>query len=471
MAIYSCNLSSIGKTTHAAGTAGAHISYIGRERAASEILCEHMPRTPQDARTWMDHEEANARRNARVCSKIRVALPIELDAMQRAELVHEFMAGLTKGQVPWYAAIHQDGKDVHNPHAHIVIRDKSIVDGKRVVRLSDSPRDRQKAGLEPKAVDHVRERWEHFANAALASAGHDERVDRRTLEAQGIDRKATIHIGPRANVIDRTVHRPVSQIRQTANGRSIDYPLIDAGRTRREFNAEIMDFNLEKAARSPDGVTRAWAKFEKEQRDLDRQVDQVLITGARRRTIEERRLKAGFKARADAIRKTRHDERAAARAFIRERYEAPLAEMKERHDAKRNELRDKHSRLAYRIMAFLDFSGATKRKAQTAEGKLEKDLAHERQTVSETISMTRAAQLEAVNARFKAQFDELNMEKQLRLGQQREATREEHQAEQALLQERETEREQAKARLERALTAFAKENRAQRDARNRNFER
>jgi hypothetical protein len=33
MAIYSCNLKSIGRTTHQAGTAGAHIRYISRSEA------------------------------------------------------------------------------------------------------------------------------------------------------------------------------------------------------------------------------------------------------------------------------------------------------------------------------------------------------------------------------------------------------------------------------------------------------
>jgi len=145
MAIYSCNLRSIGRTTHAEGTAGAHLRYIGRERAASEILSAHIPNSPAMARTWMNGRERQARKNARLCDKIRIALPRELDAPQRAALVRAFMADLTAGgRVPWFAAIHQTGRDAHNPHAHIVVVDSDIETGKRLLCLSDSTRDREK---------------------------------------------------------------------------------------------------------------------------------------------------------------------------------------------------------------------------------------------------------------------------------------------------------------------------------------
>jgi hypothetical protein len=64
--------------------------------------------------------------------------------------------------------------------------------------------------------------------------------------------------------------------------RVIDYPLIDAGRTRRERIAEIADLNIERAARSPDFQTRAMAQFEREQRTKDR-VTEAEITAAARR--------------------------------------------------------------------------------------------------------------------------------------------------------------------------------------------
>lgn len=148
MAIYSLNLKSIGRTTHAPGTAGAHLLYIAREGAVPELVAAHMPVDANEARSWMSRAENDDRKNARIIDKIRLALPRELTAEQRMQLVRDFARGLTGDRVPWFAAIHAQGKDAHNPHCHLVIRDRDIETGKRVLRLSDSPRDRAKAGLE-----------------------------------------------------------------------------------------------------------------------------------------------------------------------------------------------------------------------------------------------------------------------------------------------------------------------------------
>jgi MobA/MobL family len=266
MAIYSCNLKSIGRTTHEAGTAGAHIRYISRPEAEPQILFHHMPFEAVEARTWMDGQERLIRKNARVLDKLRIALPRELTDAQRADLVAGFMGELTDGRIAWFAAIHQRGKDELNPHVHIAIHDRDIETGKRVLRLSDSARDRIKAGLPgPKAVEWIRERWEDSCNRALKAAGLEARVNRRTLEAQGIDRAPTIHEGPRAQHIDENVGRPKSRERINGCGRVIDYPSIDRGRTRREFNAHIIDLNLERASLSPKPATSIWALFEKRQ--------------------------------------------------------------------------------------------------------------------------------------------------------------------------------------------------------------
>ncbi|WP_141702050.1 MobA/MobL family protein [Methyloceanibacter stevinii] len=272
MAIYSCNLRSIGRSTHAAGTAGAHILYISRAEAKPVILVNEMPAEPQAARNWLDRAERASRKNARVIDKIRLALPRELSEDERSRLVRDFMEDLAgDARIPWYAAIHFRGKDSHNPHAHIAVHDRDMDSGKRVLRLSDSARDRERAGLPgPKAVEWIRERWEQIGNQALERSGHDVRIDRRTLQAQGIDREPTIHEGPRAQHINDRVKRPASKRVLNGAGRLIDYPAIDRGKTRREFNAQVIDLNLERAVRSGRPETAAWAQFERDQMDKDR---------------------------------------------------------------------------------------------------------------------------------------------------------------------------------------------------------
>lgn len=373
MAIYSCNLKSIGRTTHDAGTAGAHIRYISRPEAEPQILSHHMPGEAASARTWVDNQERLMRKNARVLDKLRIALPRELTDSQRAELVAGFMGELTGGRIAWYAAIHQRGKDELNPHVHIAIHDRDIQTGKRVLRLSDSARDRVKAGLPgPKAVEWVRERWEDACNRALKAAGLEARVSRRTLEAQGIDRAPTIHEGPRAQHIDDNVGRPKSRERVNGCGRVIDYPSIDKGRTRREFNAHIIDINLDKASRSRNPATALWALFEKEQAALDAALEKRLAAERRDRTAEARTTSQVYLARIHRLRVEAGLKRRTAVKAVRERFETVRLELRSRHQQERQLLKDKQSRLYIRIITILDITGITRRRQEAARKALAK---------------------------------------------------------------------------------------------------
>lgn len=144
-----------------------------------------------EARAWLDEQESADRKNARVIDKVTIALPRELDAVQRVDLVRAFAAEVTQGRVPWLAAVHDQGKDAENPHAHVVVRDRDLETGKRALNMSEKG-----------STEMLRETWERACNVALERAGVDERIDRRTLEAQGIEREPTKHIGPQALQIE-----------------------------------------------------------------------------------------------------------------------------------------------------------------------------------------------------------------------------------------------------------------------------
>lgn len=451
-ALYSCNLSSVGRTTHAEGTAGAHLLYIGRESAASELMAGHMPADPQQARTWMDRLERDARKNARLCDKIRLALPRQLDREQRAQLVRDYAQALTGGRVPWYAAIHQDGKDAHNPHVHLVLVDRDIESGKRLLCLSDSKRDWQKKGrAEPSPVEWVRERWEHEANRALERAGRHERMDRRSLAAQGIDRTPQIHIGPRAQHIDTKVSRPQSKAVPAPTARHpdrvIDYPLIDAGRTRRERNAEIIDLNIERDARSPHFETRVLARFEREQRAQDRLVEARLIAGARRRTLEERRIRRSAAAQRREVRARRDAEARFTRDWLRQRHLPETQALRQRQAAERTNLRKQQDRLFARFFTALDLTGRTRRKRDAARLALSARHKGERATLAGRIRADRHTQAQAVTARYAPELAEITRQRTQKLDGLRERHEQELRGEDALMQQREAEREQGRAAI------------------------
>ena len=433
--------------------------YIGRERAVSEVMAEHMPHDPQAARTWMDGHERDSRKNARLCDKIRIALPRELNEAQRAGLIRAYMGELGQGRVPWYAAIHQTEKDAHNPHAHVVIVDRDIETGKRVLGLSDSIRDREKKGLPgPSAIEWVRERWEHHANAALEQAGNEARIDRRSLKDRGIDREAQIHIGPRAQEIDTNVRRPESKLVPSPSPRNpdrvIDYPMIDAGRTRRERNAEIVNLNLKRDARSPQFQTRVWAQFERDERAKDRLADTQIIAANRRRTLEERRIRRSFAEEEQTLRARRDAESRFGRDWIKQRYAPEQATLKATHAQERDDLAAQQNRILGRLWAAIDLSGKTKQRREEERQTLIARHESQRRDLADRIHASREAQTEATQARFKSEQAELQTEKTRKLGMLKDRHEAERKRDDALLQGRAAERETARSQVAEQIEAW-----------------
>ena len=260
MAIYSLHHSSIGRSTHSPGTAGAHIGYITRSSACDLVMAARMPaaRPGQrggEARAWVDQVESTDRKNGRVIDKIMVALPLELDLDQLGNLVRGFAEEVTQGLASWLAAFHDLKSE--NPHVHLVIRDRDPVTGKRVIGLSEIG-----------STERLRRAWELVANAALAQAGKESRIDRRTLKAQGIDRQPQIHVGPKAKAIIKKARgaaaagwKPIATVpaskprtvRTLRSERVVDYTRIDQrGRvrySRQGWNQRIINNNNQRGPR------------------------------------------------------------------------------------------------------------------------------------------------------------------------------------------------------------------------------
>jgi hypothetical protein len=467
MAIYSLNVASVGKSTHAPGTAGAHVRYIAREDACTHLDGAHMPTEPATARAWMDAQERHDRKNARIIDKLRVAIPRELNVAQRVELVRAFVIDVTGGRTPWLAAFHQTGEDVHNPHAHIIVRDRDFETGKRVLRWSDSPRDRDKLGLPPNAVAHIRERWEALANEALARADHAVRIDRRTLEAQGIDRIPTIHIGPQAQHIEREVSPPVSQARPQRKRRlrqsghpgrdTADYPYIDAGRTRKERNAEIIDLNLERAARSADFGTRERALFVRNQIRLDRALEKELAVEARRRTQERRRTKAALRLELSELRTEWAHDRRATREHLAGLWTRERAGLAQRHQGERLALKARQERLGSRLMRFIDITGTTRRKQASERQALSESQGRERQVLAAEYRQSRTTLLAAVDAQHQPAFDDARRRASTDLSRLRERHAADVRRDDQRRQGRASERERMGDALEARIDAWSKE--------------
>ena len=227
MAIYSLNHTSIGKRTQArACTAGAHVRYITRASAATEVLHHGMTDRPD---YWLDTMEPVLRVDARTLDKIRVALPDELSGEQRRELALDFTRQLCTGadgaSASWLLALHSpsDDGDERNHHFHLAVADRHPVTGKRVAGLSMRG-----------STERVRALWETVCNDHLERADVEARVDRRSLAAQDANRVATgelaaarlpgLHVGPTATALARAGRQPGA-------ARAVERKSID-GRTR-----------------------------------------------------------------------------------------------------------------------------------------------------------------------------------------------------------------------------------------------
>ena len=172
-----------------------------------EVFCPHGLEKSR-SELWNMAELAEKRKDAKVAREWEIALPDELSNEQRKELACTFGKALVERYgIGVDVCIHAPGKegDQRNHHAHILTTTRVMdEDGKlgAKVRVLDSPL------TSGKEVEAVRRLWADMANQALERAGHEARIDPRTLEAQGIERMPTRHMGRAATAIQRRGEEP-----------------------------------------------------------------------------------------------------------------------------------------------------------------------------------------------------------------------------------------------------------------------
>lgn len=140
---------------------------------------------------WNRVEKGEKRRDAQLAREIEFAIPRELSFEDQLTLVRRFVADETvsRGMIADFAIHEREASDGGtNPHAHIMLTFRRI-SPEGFARTKE--RDWNKTSL----LRTWRKNWEVYCNEALEAAGETARIDHRTLEAQGILREPTIHIG------------------------------------------------------------------------------------------------------------------------------------------------------------------------------------------------------------------------------------------------------------------------------------
>lgn len=250
MAIFHCSIKTVSRSTGRSAPAAA--AYRSGERIKDERTgevynyanrqgVEHTELVLPDGvdldrgQLWNAAEAAENRKNSTVAREYELALPDELTPDQRAELARDFARHLVERYgVAADIAIHAPGQagDHRNHHAHILTTTRKVTpDG---FGAKTRALDEKKSG----EVEHIRATWAELTNRALERAGHDARIDPRSLKAQSIKRMPSTHLGASATAMERRGLR-------TKRG--------DRNKSAAQINAEIK--TLENARRELEAVS------------------------------------------------------------------------------------------------------------------------------------------------------------------------------------------------------------------------
>ena len=186
------------------------------------------------AALWNQAEGAERRTNSRVAREWRIALPHELGEEERIAAAREFAGALVALYgVAADVAVHAPSRsgDQRNWHAHVLCTTRRIANegfGEKA-EIEWSNTNLAKAGKPYSALQirEVRMLWQEIANAHLAEAGQEARVDHRSLADQGIALEAarTVHVGQHyAEARDREIGTerilPVDRLDHEQSGRN-----------------------------------------------------------------------------------------------------------------------------------------------------------------------------------------------------------------------------------------------------------
>jgi ATP-dependent exoDNAse (exonuclease V) alpha subunit len=206
---------------------------------------------------WNAAEKAETRKNSTVAREFEVALPSELSDSERQRLALDFAQEIVERHgCAADVAIHAPGKggDHRNHHAHILCSTRKLTKdgfGAKTRELDD-----RSSG----EVVRWRERFAELQNQRFLENGIDAKVDHRTLEAQGIAREPTRHLGVAATGFERRTgqasRKRLDFEKEVAERLTKAKELGDLEREAQALERSILDLsgNLEKAKAERDNT-------------------------------------------------------------------------------------------------------------------------------------------------------------------------------------------------------------------------
>lgn len=205
----------------------------------AEILApEDTPEWMHDrAQLWNAVEKIETRKNAQLAREITLALPHELSADERRDLVRQFAHEqfVSRGMIA-DIAIHDPHRqgDNRNHHAHIMLTMRELTgDGFHAKKATPEAR----RWNSQEALQEWRTAWAAIQNREFERLGIAARVDHRSFDEQGIDREPTQHEGPAAT--NKKRRGELSEVAQENDGRTA------ANENAADLHAELMKVRAE----------------------------------------------------------------------------------------------------------------------------------------------------------------------------------------------------------------------------------
>lgn len=266
MAIYHCSVSIGGRSSGRSSTAASayregktiHDERTGITHDYSRkmdviesltLLPENAPKEFKDSATlWNAVESIEKRKDAQLFREVEVSLPREQTHQQNKALVLAYCDShfVSQGMC---ASVAFHASKSENPHAHIMLTTREVSeDG-----FGKKNRQWNERGL----VEQWRKGWAEHVNEHLEKNHIDERVDHRSLVEQGINREATVHLGPVAHEMEkRGMHS-------------------ERGDINRDIEMRNSHQNLEssKSLYTPEGINQYRANFETHKEDVQAKLD------------------------------------------------------------------------------------------------------------------------------------------------------------------------------------------------------
>ena len=305
----------------------------GGVESADIVLPDGAPEWATDrAKLWNAAELAEKRKDACVAREFEVALPSELSPAERRRLALDFAKDMANREgCAVDVAIHAPGKegDNRNHHAHILRTTRKVEADGMGAKL-----DTEKAGRKRSDdLEAVRAKWADLTNERLRENGIAARVDHRSLEAQGIDREPTQHLGPAASGYERRTGQPsdkrIQQEREAVERLARAKALGELERQSRQSDRLILDLSGDLSA----------AKAERDRQPAP-EVKQAAASGVadfRAQFEAAKRAEAGKQQARQAFEQFKAEQQAQQRQAELAKQQAAQALAKQREEAERKQ--------------------------------------------------------------------------------------------------------------------------------------